>query len=135
MINIFSHSVFKSSLRFPAISCNTGMEVSRLMRDGTAEPVLRDQILRRGRGPGQHIHFTCSAETTCRVAQGWRPYTRLIHTLAICVTNMKAFSATTYARHSVSSDHNMFQSSRTLRHKPDGSIFCMILSNSPISSK
>ena len=36
------------------------MEMSRLTRDGTAEPVSRDQILRRERGQGI-IHFPCSA--------------------------------------------------------------------------
>ena len=37
------------------------MEMSRLTRDGTAEPVSRDQILRRERGQGKkHISF-CSA--------------------------------------------------------------------------
>ena len=40
--------------------------MSRLTRDGTAEPVSRDQILRHARGQG-NIHFPCS--------------TRLIHTL------------------------------------------------------
>ena len=53
------------------------MEVSRLTRDGTAEPVSRDQILRRERGQG-NIHFPCSAElTTSRIGN----LTRLIHTL------------------------------------------------------
>ena len=36
------------------------MEISRLTRDGTAEPVSRDEILRRERGQGI-IHFPCSA--------------------------------------------------------------------------
>ena len=35
--------------------------MSRLTRDGTAEPVSRDQILRHERGQGT-IHFTCSAD-------------------------------------------------------------------------
>ena len=35
--------------------------MSRLTRDGTAEPVLRGRILRRVRGQGD-IHFPCSAE-------------------------------------------------------------------------
>ena len=34
--------------------------ISRPARDGTAEPVSRDQILRRERGQG-NIHFPCSA--------------------------------------------------------------------------
>ena len=36
------------------------MEMSKLTRDGTAEPVSRDQILRRKRGQ-RIIHFPCSA--------------------------------------------------------------------------
>ena len=46
------------------------MEMSRLTRDGTAEPVLRDQILRHERGQG-NIHFSCSADHV----QDWQPYT------------------------------------------------------------
>ena len=57
------------------------MEMSRLTRDGTAEPVSRDQIFRRERGQG-NIHFPCSALTTCKIGN----LIRLIHTLAICVT-------------------------------------------------
>ena len=37
------------------------MEMNRLTRDGTAEPVSRDQILRRERGQG-NVHFSCSAD-------------------------------------------------------------------------
>ena len=37
------------------------MEVSRLTRDGTAEPVSRDRIFRREHGQG-NIHFSCSAD-------------------------------------------------------------------------
>ena len=36
------------------------MEMSKLTRDGTAEPVSQDQILRRERGQGI-IHVSCSA--------------------------------------------------------------------------
>ena len=43
--------------------------MSRLMRDGTTEPVLRDQFLRRERGQG-NIHFPCSADHE----QDWQPY-------------------------------------------------------------
>ena len=42
--------------------------MSRLTRDGTAEPVSRDQILRHARGQG-NIHFPCSADHE----QDWRP--------------------------------------------------------------
>ena len=50
--------------------------MSRLTRDGTAETVSRDQILRRERGQGNVI-CPCSAD---HVQDG------LIHTLATCVT-------------------------------------------------
>ena len=44
------------------------MEISMLTRDGTAESVSRDQILRRERGQG-NIHFPRSADHE----QGWQP--------------------------------------------------------------
>ena len=43
--------------------------MSRLTRDGTAELVSRDQILRRERGQG-NIMFLCSAD----YKQDWQPY-------------------------------------------------------------
>ena len=43
--------------------------MSRLTRDGTAEPVLRDRILRRIRGQ-KNIHFPCSADHE----QDWQSY-------------------------------------------------------------
>ena len=43
--------------------------MSRLTRDGTVEPVSRDQILRHARGQG-NIHFPCSADHD----QDWQPY-------------------------------------------------------------
>ena len=43
--------------------------MSRLTRDGTAEPVSRDQILRHVRGQG-NIPFPCSADHE----QDWQPY-------------------------------------------------------------
>ena len=42
---------------------------SRLARDGTAEPVPRDQILRRERGQG-NVYFPCSTDHK----QDWQPY-------------------------------------------------------------
>ena len=45
------------------------MEMSRLTREETAEPVSRDQILRHARGQG-NIHFPCSADHE----QDWQPY-------------------------------------------------------------
>ena len=49
--------------------------MSRLTRDGTAEPVSCDHILRRQRGQ-RNIHFPCSADHE----QDWQP-PWLIHTL------------------------------------------------------
>ena len=43
--------------------------MSRLKRDGTAETVSRDQILRHERGQG-NINFPCSADRE----QDWQPY-------------------------------------------------------------
>ena len=43
--------------------------MSRLTRDGTAEPVSRDQILRHARGQG-NISFPCSADHE----KDWQPY-------------------------------------------------------------
>ena len=43
--------------------------MSRLTRDGTAEPVSRNQILRRERGQENNI-FPCSANHV----QDWQPY-------------------------------------------------------------
>ena len=62
-----------SSTRF-----SRSMEMSRLTRDGTAEPVSRDQILRRN---ADRIFFIFPVQlTTSRIGN----LTRLIHTLTIC---------------------------------------------------
>ena len=45
------------------------MEMKRLTRDGTAEPVSRDHFFRRERGQG-NINFHCSADHE----QDWQPY-------------------------------------------------------------
>ena len=60
---------------FLNIIFSLSMEMSRLARDGTAEPVSRDQILSRDRGH-ENIHLPCS---TSRIDN----LTRLIHALAI----------------------------------------------------
>ena len=52
--------------------------MSRLTRDGTAEPVSRDQIIRHSRGQGNTI-FPVQL-TTSRISN----LTRLIHTLLLC---------------------------------------------------
>ena len=44
--------------------------MSRLTRDGTAEPISRDQILRRERGQGNINFPCCSADHE----QDWQPY-------------------------------------------------------------
>ena len=56
------------------------IEVGRLMRNWTAEPVSRDQILRRERGQG-NIIFPCSADHV----QDWQPYPVDPYS-ALCVT-------------------------------------------------
>ena len=48
------------------------------MRDGTAEPVSRDQIPKRKQGQG-NIHFPCSSDHE----QDWQPYP-LVPYSAIC---------------------------------------------------
>ena len=53
----------------------------RLTRDGTAEPVSRDQILRHARGQG-NIHFLPVQLTTSRIGN----LTWLIHTLLYVMT-------------------------------------------------
>ena len=52
------------------IRFSLSMEMSRLTRDGTAEPVSRDQILRHARGQRNIIKFPCSADHE----QDWQPY-------------------------------------------------------------
>ena len=53
--------------------------MSRLTRDGTAEPVSRDQILRHERTRTGKYSFFLVQLTTCRIGN----LTQLIHTLAI----------------------------------------------------
>ena len=45
-------------------------EMGRLTREGTAEPVSRDQILRREQREQGNIHFPCSSDHE----QDWQPY-------------------------------------------------------------
>ena len=54
--------------------------MSRLTRDGTAEPVSQDQILRHERGQG-NVNFPCSADHV----QDWQPHPVNPYS-AICVT-------------------------------------------------
>ena len=54
--------------------------MSRLTRDGTAEPVSRDQILRRKQGQ-ENIHFPCSAGHD---EQDWQPYPVASYSCNMC---------------------------------------------------
>ena len=58
--------------------------MSKLTRDGTAEPVSRDQILRHERGQ-EIAHFSCSADDV----QDWQPcpVVRAIHTNIVLHTH------------------------------------------------
>ena len=64
--------------RKQALDSAWSMEMSKLTRVGTAEPVWRDQFLRRERGQ-RIIHFSCSAADH---EQDWQPcpVVRAIHT-------------------------------------------------------
>ena len=64
--------------RKQALDSAESMEMSKLTRDGTAEPVSRDHILRRERGQ-RIIHFPCSAADH---EKDWQPCpaVRAIHT-------------------------------------------------------
>ena len=55
------------------------MEMSRLTRDGTAEPISREQILRRERGQGRN-HFPFSADHE----QDWQPYPVVPYSYCMC---------------------------------------------------
>ena len=59
--------------------------MSRLTWDGTAEPVSRDQILRREREQG-NIHFPCSADHV----QDWQPYPVDPYSCYMCDTYIHA---------------------------------------------
>ena len=61
--------------------------MSRLMRDGTAEPVSRDQILRRERAQG-NIQFLCSVD---HVQEDWQPYAVDPYSCYICVAILTYF--------------------------------------------
>ena len=65
--------------------------MSRLTQDGTAEPVSRDQILRRVRGQG-NIDFPVQLTTTSRIDN----LTRLIHTLLRICHDHKYIPVMTY---------------------------------------
>ena len=57
--------------------------MSRLTRDGTAEPVSRDQILRRERGQ-EKINFPCLADQE----KVWHPYPVDVYSAVRCGDNI-----------------------------------------------
>ena len=59
--------VSKHQIQGPRFSLS--MEMSRLTRDGTAEPLSRDQILRCEWGQG-NVYFSSSADHE----EDWQPY-------------------------------------------------------------
>ena len=71
--------------------------MSKLTRDGTAEPVSQDQILRRERGQ-RIIHFPCSAADH---EQDWqpRPVVMAIHTNTVLHTHTAAAVVTHICMH------------------------------------
>ena len=71
--------------RKQALDSAWSVEMSKLTRDGTAEPVSRDQILRRERGQ-RIIHFPRSAADH---EQDWQPCpaVRAIHTNIVLHTH------------------------------------------------
>ena len=71
-------------------SLQTSKNLDKRTRDGTAEPVSRDRILRRERGQGKVLIFPLQM-TTSRIGQ----LTRLIHTL-LCVMTIHTFKHALY---------------------------------------
>ena len=63
--------------------------MNRLTRDGTAEPVSRDQFLRHARGQQGNVHFPCSADHE----QDWQPYPVDPHSAICDDRNKKSYSA------------------------------------------
>ena len=59
----------KCSKLYRSTRFSLSLELTRLTRDGTAEPVSRDQIHRRERGQGD-IHFSCSADESSTIEGG-----------------------------------------------------------------
>ena len=88
--------------RKQALDLAWSMEMSKLTRDGAAEPVSRDQILRRERGQ-RIIHFPCSVAV---YEQDWQPrpvvsaiHTKIVlHTHTVVVTHIYAYYTTTVNR-------------------------------------
>ena len=103
--------------------------MSRLTRDGTAEPVSRDQILRHARGQG-NIIFSVQL-TTSRIGN----LTRLIHTLLYVMTihtyihtiplvfgSAKMVDNTAHAQLTPTAVHRLFGSVMLESTAPEGEI-------------
>ena len=89
------------------------METSRLTRDGTTDPVSRDQILRRERGQG-NFHFPCSVGHV----QDCQPYPVdsyssymcdhiYIHTTYMCVCCLPIYAGRTSRGHTGGRSHRI----------------------------
>ena len=86
--------------------------MNKLTRDGTAEPVSRDQILRRERGQ-RMIHFSCPAADH---EQDWQPclVVRAIHTNIVLHTHTAVVTHTyIYAYYTTVNRARMYMSPNT----------------------
>ena len=101
------------------------MEMSRLTRDGTAETVSRDQILRRERGQG--IFFFPVQLTTCRMGN----LTRLIHTLAICVTIHNVGDKATVILYTIHLSPSLFLTFSVLVANPEKLLYTVVANPAP----
>ena len=68
-INKWTPPRYSGGIPYVSTRFSLSVEMSRLTRDGTAEPVSPNQILRHARGQG-NINFPCSADHE----QDWQPY-------------------------------------------------------------
>ena len=102
------HRGTREESRKQALDSAWSMEMSRLMRDETAEPVSRDQFLRRERGQGI-IHFPCSAADH---EQGWQPcpVAMVIHLNIALHTYRCSYTYTKYAYTAVNRARRMYMS-------------------------
>ena len=91
--------------------------MSRLTRDGTAESVSRDQILRHARGQG-NVHFPCSADHE----QDWQPYPVDPYS-AICDdhTYVHTYTHTTFPARVLSRDQSLHDETQ-LEHE----VICVV---------
>ena len=81
------------------------MEMGRLTPDGTAEPVSRNQILRRERGQG-NVHLPCSADHE----EDWQPYPVDSYSCYMCdYTYLDTLVKNSPAIRYVSTDYEVFE--------------------------